>query len=74
MTQLLLSNIALILFTPDFVAWVIECLLICEFDAANVVNSDEILFQLVVGAKQNLLKLISTYRVGSTEEEDSVEN
>lgn len=39
-TLLFLNNIHLILFTPDFMAWVIECLLIGEFDSTNASNSD----------------------------------
>jgi acetolactate synthase small subunit len=55
-------------------AWVIECLLIGEFDSSNAINSDEILYKTIEEAKRNLLELISTYRVNNEEEEESLEN
>ena len=56
-------------------AWVIECLLLCECDETSMSNSDQILFKYISETKTNLVKLISTYRISiEGEEEESVEN
>lgn len=55
-------------------AWVIECLLLCEFDERSVVHSDQIIYQNIQQTKSSLLKLISIYRINIEEEEESVEN
>ena len=53
------------MFTADMMAWVIECLLLCETDEKSVVNSDQLVYQNIQETKCNLLKLISIYRVNS---------
>lgn len=56
-------------------AWVIECLLLCEVDENSYINLDQIIYQSILETKVNLLKLISTYRINVEDgEEDSVEN
>jgi hypothetical protein len=48
-------------------AWVIECLLLCEFDERSVVHSDQIVYQCIQQTKGNLLRLISIYRISVEE-------
>jgi hypothetical protein len=45
--------------------WVIECLLLCECDASSMVKSDQIIYKTIDETKNNLLKLISIYRINT---------
>ena len=40
MSELLLANSELIMFTPDLMSWVIECLLVAEHDLTQAMHSD----------------------------------
>ena len=49
-------------------AWVIECLLLCEFDANSSAGSDEIQCKQIEATRKGLLGLIASYRRNDVEE------
>lgn len=62
-TALLLQNLELLRFTPDFMAWITECLLVCECDSTAVEPSKEETIKVIETTKRQLIELICSYRI-----------